>query len=65
MSKDYQQTKGYIKNAIQNQVEGSGFSFVEVITVCNDLTFTDPVDFMDWVREIMMEEFPLGEFKAD
>jgi 2-oxoglutarate ferredoxin oxidoreductase subunit beta len=61
--KDYQRTKGYIKNAIQKQIAGSGFSYVEVITVCGDLTYSDPVDCLQWVSEKMVTEFPLGEFK--
>lgn len=61
--KGYQRTKGYIKNALQNQIDGIGFSLVEVITVCGDLTYTDPVDSLEWIREKMTFAFPLGEFK--
>ncbi len=61
--KDYQRTKGYIRNAIQKQMNGGGLSLVEVITVCGDLTYSDPVDCLKWVREKMAVEFPLGEFK--
>jgi 2-oxoglutarate ferredoxin oxidoreductase subunit beta len=61
--KDYQRTKGYIKNAVQKQMDGSGFSYVEVITVCGDLTYSDPLDCLQWVSEKMVTEFPLGEFK--
>jgi 2-oxoglutarate ferredoxin oxidoreductase subunit beta len=61
--KDYQLTKGYIKNAVQRQLDGGGFSLVEVITVCGDLTYSDPVDCLKWVSEKMVTEFPLGEFK--
>jgi 2-oxoglutarate ferredoxin oxidoreductase subunit beta len=62
--KDYQRTKGYIKNAIQKQMAGGGFSYVEVVTVCGDLTYSDPVDCLQWVSEKMVVEFPLGEFKT-
>jgi 2-oxoglutarate ferredoxin oxidoreductase subunit beta len=61
--KDYQLTRGYIKNAVQRQLDGGGFSLVEVITVCGDLTYSDPVDCLKWVSEKMVTEFPLGEFK--
>jgi 2-oxoglutarate ferredoxin oxidoreductase subunit beta len=61
--KDYQLTKDYIKNAVQRQLDGGGFSLVEVITVCGDLTYSDPVDCLKWVSEKMVTEFPLGEFK--
>jgi 2-oxoglutarate ferredoxin oxidoreductase subunit beta len=62
-AKDYQLTKGYIKNAVQRQLDGGGLSLVEVITVCGDLTYSDPVDCLKWVRDKMIIEFPLGEFK--
>jgi len=61
--KDYQLTKDYIKNAVQRQLDGGGFSLVEVITVCGDLTYSDPVDCLKRVRDKMVIEFPLGEFK--
>jgi 2-oxoglutarate ferredoxin oxidoreductase subunit beta len=60
--KEYQRTKGHIRKAIQNQMEGNGLSLVEIITVCGDLTYTDPVDSLEWVREKMTVAFPLGEF---
>ena len=42
--KDYQRTKTYIKNAVQRQLDGKGFSLVEIISVCGDLTYSDTVD---------------------
>ena len=60
--KDYQRTKTYIKNAVQRQSDGKGLSLVEIISVCGDLTYADPVDCLKWVRDKMTIEFPLGVF---
>lgn len=60
--KDYRSTGQYIKNAIQKQINGEGFSFVEVLAVCSDFTYSDPVDCLHWVREKMVVELPTGEF---
>ncbi len=61
--KDYQLTKSYIRNAFQKQMDNAGSSFVEVLCVCGDVTYSTPVDFLRWVKEKMAVEFPLGEFK--
>lgn len=61
--KDYQRTKSYIKNAVQKQIDNAGFSFVEVLCVCCDITYSSPVDCLKWIGERMVTEFPLGEFK--
>ena len=61
--KDYQQTKRYVKTALQNQMNHSGLSFVEVLCACCDSTFSAPVDSLDWIKEKMLGEFPLGGYK--
>jgi 2-oxoglutarate ferredoxin oxidoreductase subunit beta len=61
--KDYQRTKSYIKSAIQKQMDHAGSSFVEVLCVCSDLTYSDPVDCLEWIKKRMAIEFPLGELK--
>ncbi len=61
--KDYQLTKSYIRTALQKQIDNVGFSFVEVLCVCCDPTYSAPVDCLKWVKEKMVIEFPLGEFR--
>ena len=61
--KDYQLTKGYIRTAIRKQMDNVGLSFVEVLCPCSDPTYSAPVDCLKWIREKMVTEFPLGEFK--
>ena len=31
--------------------------------VCGDATYLVPVDCLKWIKEKMITEFPLGEFK--
>jgi 2-oxoglutarate/2-oxoacid ferredoxin oxidoreductase subunit beta len=62
--KDYQSTKRYVKTALQKQMDNSGFSFVEVLGTCCDSIYSAPVDSLRWIKEKMVLEFPLGEFKG-
>jgi 2-oxoglutarate ferredoxin oxidoreductase subunit beta len=59
----YQKTKGYIKAAFQRQLDGVGFSFVEVITACPTNWHMTPVKSLDFIRNEIIPEFPLGEFR--
>lgn len=47
-----------VKRAIQNQVEGRGFSFVEVLSPCPTVWGKDPVEAQRWVRDEMTKVFP-------
>jgi len=49
-----------IKKAIQLQVEGRGFSFVEVLAECPTHLKLTPVETEKWVKEQMLPRFPLG-----
>jgi 2-oxoglutarate ferredoxin oxidoreductase subunit beta len=57
--------KKAIKKAFQNQVEGKGYSFIEVISHC-------PVDWgkttqesVKWVEDVFLKTFPLGVIKDE
>jgi len=49
-----------IEKALALQVEGRGFSFVEILAECPTHLRLDPVDAERWVRETMVPIFPLG-----
>ncbi len=55
--------KKAIKKAFQNQVDGVGFSFVEVLSICPTNWGVDPLRALDFLREKMMPQYPLGVFK--
>ena len=53
-------TKAAIKKAFTKQLEGKGFSFVEVLSNCPTQWGMTPVDSLTWVKEHVMEVYPLG-----
>ena len=52
-------TKNAIKKAFQNQIDGKGFSMVEVVTSCPTNWGLDPLKSLDFLEEKMLKEFPL------
>ena len=55
--------KKAIKKAFQNQLEGKGYSIVEVLSTCPTNWGMSPVDALGWLRENMLPYYPLGVFK--
>lgn len=53
-------TKAAIKKAFQNQLDGKGFSMVEIVTSCPTNWGLDALDSLTYIEEKMMKEFPLG-----
>jgi 2-oxoisovalerate ferredoxin oxidoreductase beta subunit len=49
-----------IEKAVRLQVEGRGFSFVEVLSECPTHLGLTPVEAERWVKEKMLPTFPLG-----
>jgi 2-oxoglutarate ferredoxin oxidoreductase subunit beta len=63
--KNVRQTKKAIAKALRIQMEGSGYSFVEVLSACPAGWKLSPVDSLKWIEEHQMAEFPLGVFKDE
>ena len=59
-AKNRRLAKKAIKKAVQNQVEGRGYSFVEVLAECPTHLRLDPEATEKWVKECMVPIFPLG-----
>lgn len=55
-------TKAAIKKAFQNQLDGKGFSMVEVLSTCPTHWKMSPYESLKWVEETATKHFPLGEF---
>jgi len=53
-------TKNAIKKAFKNQMEGKGFSMVEIVTSCPTNWGLDPLKCLDYIEEKMLPEYPLG-----
>lgn len=58
--KNRAKAKKAIKKAIQLQVEGKGFAFIEVVSECCVQLKLDPVKASQWVEENMIPVYPLG-----
>ena len=54
--------KKAIKKAFQNQIEGKGFSLIEVVSTCPTNWGMSPVEAMNWLRENMLPYYPLGVY---
>ncbi|HCL80070.1 MAG TPA: 2-oxoglutarate oxidoreductase, partial [Synergistaceae bacterium] len=55
--------KQAIKKAFQNQMEGKGFSLVEVLSTCPTNWGLRPVEAFQWLMDEMVPYYPLGTFK--
>lgn len=55
--------KKAIKKAFQNQVEGKGYSIIEVLSTCPTNWGLSPEEALEWLREHMIPHYPLGVFK--
>ena len=53
-------TKNAIKKAFQNQIDGKGFSMVEIVTSCPTNWGLEPLDALDFIEQKMLPEYPLG-----
>jgi len=55
--------KKAIKQAFQNQIDNVGFSLVEILSPCPTYWDMSPRKALDWIRDVMTKEFPLGRIK--
>ena len=58
------QLKGYIKKALENQIAGKGFSFVEAMSTCPTNWRTNAEETWKFVEQDMPQFFAVGELKA-
>ena len=61
--KNVMAAKKAIKKAFQNQLDGKGFSIVEVLSTCPTNWGLSPTDALQWLRDNMMPYYPLGIYK--
>jgi len=52
-----------IKKAFRYQVEGKGFTFVEVLSLCPTNWGMNTLESLDWVSGPMTDAFPLGVYR--
>ncbi len=55
--------KAAIKKAFQTQMEGKGFTLIEVVSTCPTNWGMSPQESFEWMRENMLKHYPLGVYK--
>ena len=61
--KNVKNAKKAILKAFKNQVEGKGFSLIEVVSTCPTNWGMTPVQALEWVNTNMLPYYPLGVYK--
>ncbi len=61
--KNVKAAKKAIKKAFQNQIEGKGFSLIEVVSTCPTNWGKTPEQALEWLEENMLPYYPLGVYK--
>ena len=61
--KNVKNAKKAILKAFKNQVEGKGFSLIEVVSTCPTNWGLTPEKALQWVEEKMIPYYPLGVYK--
>jgi 2-oxoisovalerate ferredoxin oxidoreductase beta subunit len=62
-NKGIMQAAKAVRKAIQNQMDGLGFSLVEIVSPCPTVWKMDPLDAQRYVREELVKVFPPGVFR--
>ncbi len=52
-----------VKLAFENQINGVGFSMVEILSACPTYWGMSAKEALGWIKEVMVKEFPLGRIK--
>jgi len=55
--------KKAIKKAFECQLAGKGYSLIEVLSTCPSAWKMTPVESLDWIKESVIPNYPLGVFK--
>lgn len=57
--------KKALKKAFENQVNGVGFSLIEILSTCPTNWGVDPIKALDFLEKDMMAQYPLGVYKDE
>ena len=61
--KNIKKAKQAILHAFKNQIEGKGFSLIEVLSTCPTNWGLSPTESLKWLEENMQTHYPLGVYK--
>lgn len=60
---NFQRARKAVKMALQKQIDGIGYSFVEFLSACPPSWRMTPDECWEFIDKRMLAEYPLGEFK--
>ncbi|NCU26665.1 2-oxoglutarate oxidoreductase [Candidatus Nomurabacteria bacterium] len=61
--RNVREAKKAIAKAFRLQSEGAGFTMVEILSTCPTNWGIDPVGSLEWIKEMMIPQYPLGVYK--
>ena len=61
--KNVRSAKKAIKKAFEYQVDGVGYTIIEVVSTCPTNWGLSPVDALQWLRDNMLPYYPLGVYR--
>ena len=61
--KNIKKAKQAILKAFKNQIEGKGFSLIEILSTCPTNWGLSPKDALTWLEDNMEKQYPLGVYK--
>src|SRR6201981_2184980 len=62
-NKNIMKARRAVRRGLENQRDGLGFSFVEILSPCPTIWRKDPVEARHWVGEKLIPAFPLNVFR--
>ena len=62
--KTINQTKKMIRNALEAQLNGEGYSVVEIVSACPTNWHKTPLQCKEHIIQNVLQEYPIGEFKT-
>jgi len=62
-AQEIKNAKQAIHQAFSNQINGAGFSLVEILSPCPTYWGLAPGQALEWIRDALIKEFPLGRIK--
>jgi len=64
-AKHHMRARKAVRKGLKNQMEGRGFSFIEVLSACPSNWKISPKDAIHWVEQYLIPTFPLGVFRDE
>jgi len=64
-AKHHMRARKAVRKALKNQMEGRGFSFIEVLSTCPSNWKVSPKDAIQWLEKNMIPIFPLQVFRDE